>query len=499
MFLMSLGFSIVLTGIYDYLQKKLESPGVEFMGFVVAANPLGQMIFSPLVGWWGNKLGSIRLPLLLTLALFAFASGLYSVLEILPAESRKSCILIARFLVGVSSANIAVARSYLSAATRFSERTQAVSMVSLAQVLGFVVGPAIQAAVTFLGSDGVSLFGLPINMYTSVGWINVLMGILNFILFLPWNFSEHRIAAREAMKENCKATEEETWKSSKPDYLAAWTLICAFSVLVFNFVLIETLGSSLTMNQFAWTGREAMYYMGIMMSVGAVLACIVFLLIGPICKRISEIKVMMWGGFFFMVLGRLAMIPWGTDPPVIAEYGKYGNETKFSNGTEKVGCPSIQEWCRYTPQMTIIQYLIGYSFTTMGYPLGVTLAQTIFSKILGPRPQGLWMGLMTGGGCAARVLGPVFVGVIYNRFGTYHTFGVTGATLVLCMVWMQIVDKRLIPSKEIENATKNLADPEGKIDIELPLIHVKSEHLQNQQKDIENVPLSENNARSLGD
>ncbi|XP_033220137.1 major facilitator superfamily domain-containing protein 8 isoform X4 [Belonocnema kinseyi] len=396
MFLMSLGFSIVLTGIYDYLQKKLESPGVEFMGFVVAANPLGQMIFSPLVGWWGNKLGSIRLPLLLTLALFAFASGLYSVLEILPAESRKSCILIARFLVGVSS-------------------------------------------------------------------------------------------------------EEETWKSSKPDYLAAWTLICAFSVLVFNFVLIETLGSSLTMNQFAWTGREAMYYMGIMMSVGAVLACIVFLLIGPICKRISEIKVMMWGGFFFMVLGRLAMIPWGTDPPVIAEYGKYGNETKFSNGTEKVGCPSIQEWCRYTPQMTIIQYLIGYSFTTMGYPLGVTLAQTIFSKILGPRPQGLWMGLMTGGGCAARVLGPVFVGVIYNRFGTYHTFGVTGATLVLCMVWMQIVDKRLIPSKEIENATKNLADPEGKIDIELPLIHVKSEHLQNQQKDIENVPLSENNARSLGD
>ena len=76
------------------------------------------------------------------------------------------------------------------------------------QVLGFVVGPAIQAAVTFLGSDGVSLFGLPINMYTSVGWINVFLGILNFILFFPWNFTEHRIAAREAMKEGCKATGE---------------------------------------------------------------------------------------------------------------------------------------------------------------------------------------------------------------------------------------------------------------------------------------------------
>lgn len=34
-----------------------------------------------------------------------------------------------------SAANIAVARSYLSAATKLSERTHAVSMVSLAQVI----------------------------------------------------------------------------------------------------------------------------------------------------------------------------------------------------------------------------------------------------------------------------------------------------------------------------------------------------------------------------
>ena len=75
------------------------------MGFVVAANPLGQMIFSPLVGWWSNKLGTIRLPLLLTLSLFTFASGLYSILEILPMRSRKIWMLLARFLVGVSSGN----------------------------------------------------------------------------------------------------------------------------------------------------------------------------------------------------------------------------------------------------------------------------------------------------------------------------------------------------------------------------------------------------------
>ncbi|XP_015610069.1 major facilitator superfamily domain-containing protein 8 isoform X2 [Cephus cinctus] len=471
MFLMSLGFSIILTGVWPYLDKLDPTAGKEFMGYVVAANPLGQMLFSPLVGWWGNKRGSVRLPLLLTLALFTVASAAYSTLEIIPGD-RKTVMITARFFVGVSSANIAVARSYLSAATRLSERTQAVSMVSLAQVLGFVVGPGLQAAVTPLGDKGYKLLGLPFNMYTMAGWINVVMGLFNFVLFLPWNFKERKIAAREAMRDQGKATEEETWKSMKPDYLASWTLICAFFVLVFNFVLLETLGTSLTMDQFAWSKTEALYYMGLLMSVGAIVACITFVMIGPLCKKFSERKIMLWGGFFFMIIGRVICIPWGPDPPVIAELGPFGNWTTDGNGTEILGCPSTQEWCRHTPQMTVTQFMIGYGFTTIGYPLGVTLIQTIFSKVLGPRPQGVWMGLMTGAGCASRVMGPVFVGLIYTRYGTYHTFGITGVMLVLAMIWMQIVDKRLVPPKFAEAST-NKAQTAGteKGDVEIPLVH----------------------------
>lgn len=125
MFLMSLGFSIVLTGVWPYLDKvqfkitnikKVQNyidyfillfqldrtAGKEYMGYVVAANPLGQMLFSPLVGWWGNKRGSVRLPLLITLLLFICASAMYSILEILPGD-RKALMASARFLVGVSS------------------------------------------------------------------------------------------------------------------------------------------------------------------------------------------------------------------------------------------------------------------------------------------------------------------------------------------------------------------------------------------------------------
>lgn len=42
------------------------------------------------------------------------------------------------------------------------------------------------------------------------------------------------------MKIQGKATEKETWKGIKPDYISTWSLIVAFFVLVFNFVLLET-------------------------------------------------------------------------------------------------------------------------------------------------------------------------------------------------------------------------------------------------------------------
>ncbi|OAD61350.1 Major facilitator superfamily domain-containing protein 8 [Eufriesea mexicana] len=448
MFLMSLGFSIVITGVWPYLGKLDSGAGKEFMGYVIAANPLGQMLFSPLIGWWADKRGSIRIPLLSTLALFILASGMYSILEIIPA-------------------NIAVARSYLSAATKFVERTHAVSMVSLAQVLGFAVGPSLQTAVTPLGEDGVYFIFLPINMYTMTGWINVIMGILNFVLFLPWNFTEHRIAIRETMRSEGKQTEEETLKSIKPDNLAAWTLICAFFVLVFNFVLLETLGTALTMEQFAWTKADAVYYVGVLMSIGAVVSSITFIMIEPLCKRFNERKVMLLGGFLSMIIGSILYIPWGPDPPKIAYLGPFGNITKDSNGTEIVGCPSTQEWCTYTPQLTVTQFLIGYGFTTIGYPLGVTLIQTIFSNVLGPRPQGVWMGFMTGAGCASRVLGPVFISLIYTHFGTYYTFGITGFTLIVCMLWLQLVNKRLVPLRPILSK-----------DAEIPLVHLKTNDAQ---------------------
>lgn len=83
-------------------------------------------------------------------------------------------------------------------------------------------------------------------------------------------------------------SEKEVLKCMKPDLVSSWTLIAAFFVLVFNFVLLETLATSLTMDQFAWSKRQALEYMGALMSAGAVLACVTFAAIGPLTKLFEE-------------------------------------------------------------------------------------------------------------------------------------------------------------------------------------------------------------------
>lgn len=223
----------------------------------------------------------------------------------------------------------------------------------------------------------------------------------------------------------------------------------------------------MTMDQFAWTKAEALAYMGITMCVGGAIACVTFVLINPLCKWFDERSVMIWGGFFLMVIGRLVHIPWGSTTPKmamneteLAGYLSTLNETMAKN-FENVGCTSSQDWCRTTRVMTLGQFVAGYAVTSVGYPIGVTLIQTIFSKILGPRPQGTWMGIMTGAGSLSRVFGPVFVGTIYTRLGTNWTFGVTSAMMVVSMLWLLVYNAQLLPPTITNNSPPGVVEAGG--------------------------------------
>lgn len=74
---------------------------------------------------------------------------------------------------------------------------------------------------------------------------------------------------------------------------------------------------------------------------------------------------------------------------------------------------------------------------------GLTLIQSIFSKVVGTRPQGLWQSFLTVSGCASRIIGPLFVSLIYARFGTLWLSVSTGLMMVAPVIWLFFIQKRL--------------------------------------------------------
>lgn len=200
------------------------------------------------------------------------------------------------------------------------------------------------------------------------------------------------------------------------------------------------------MDQFAWTKKEALQYIAWIMTTGGIVACFTFFSINPLCKKFKESDVLIFGGFFVMILGRIAHIPYRDELPKFA----YPKERLLDNGTmiiydddhpDTLGCP--QDWCKTTSKLGFYEFLLGYMLTSVGYPIGLTLIQTIFSKVLGPRPQGNWQGLITNAGCLSRITGPIFVIYGYTTYGPLWTFLAILILTFIPMIFLIILKKRL--------------------------------------------------------
>lgn len=476
MFIFATGFSIILTGVYPYMKELSPELDEETIlaryGWVVSVNPLGQMIASPLFGWLYQKTGSARLVGLITSVAYIVGNILYSILSVFPEDYRYGLLLFSRFIVGVSSGNIATVRSYIAAATFTEERTAQMSVASSFQSVGFTLGPGIQAALTPFKCTDVEAEDsqyLSFDMYTSAGWVCAFLGLLSFILFLPFIFKEVDVSLKErqyATECNKLMNEEDvSLDLPSPDTVAAVICIAAFFTYVFNFVLIETLGTPLCMDQFGWSEEETVLYFGILIASASILCVFLFAIVGPLCKRFDERKVLIFVGILFMFLGRIIVFPIpGFDHPPLANSTAPENGANFTDanvfksflvGTSKnIPCenaPSAStgcalEWCKDQPALQVWQLFGGIIIGTIGYPFAIAITQSIFSKIIGPRPQGHWMGLFSSvADSLPRLLGLFVVSFIYTNYGMYLTAGLMVFTVLIALVLILIFYKRLIP------------------------------------------------------
>ncbi|KAK7086631.1 Major facilitator superfamily domain-containing protein 8 [Halocaridina rubra] len=516
-FIGSVGFSIVLTGVWPYVQQLDSGVSKEFLGWVIAVNPLGQMLASPLLGLWANKAGSSRGPLLFTVALNILGNALYAILSVFGSAAR-AMMVFARFLVGVSFANMAIIRSYIAASTTTSERTSAVAFTSAAQGCGFIIGPALQAAIAVsFASDSEAAADVleyqlddetPVvewNMYTAAGWSAAFLGFINFFLFLPCVFQEHHIAAKEAQFH--KSSNETNENLPKPDYLTVVSSLVTFYIVQFVFVLIEVLLVPLCIDMYAWSDETTLTIIGVGLCIAGLVATAMFASVGTLAKKFDERKLYIWLGLVPLLLSMGCFFPVGSTYPKIQnctysnksiqrearsmpdvnlevikipvdfQNYKYFRNTvdnfiseeseSFSNEIPQLarfgrtrrnirrrekkcsdtGCPPEQEWCKYTPIIEIPQLVVACFIAFIGYPVAFSMSSSLYSKLLGPKPQGVWMGILTSTGSLSRMTGPIFVSYMYTTLGTRWTFGLLFFVMIFTVLLISLFFRRLVPMK----------------------------------------------------
>ncbi|XP_074651229.1 major facilitator superfamily domain-containing protein 8-like [Tubulanus polymorphus] len=457
MFLSSISFSICMSSIWPFLRVVDLKTSTDFLGWVIAAYSIGQFFASPLFGFWANCRESSKEPLIITIVISTIGNLMYAYIQDFPSP-RRYYLLAARALIGFGAGNVAVVRSYVSGATTIKERTSALAHVSAAQAIGFILGPALQAAFVSLGYPGiVEIPEIHINFYTATGFVSAILSVINLILVVVV-FGEYRVHDDNTSPSIANVQDSSSSQSllhkDTPDVASVISCNILFFVVLFVFSIFETIATPLSMDMFGWTKEQATLYTGIMLACSGVLAICIFIGVKYLSKKMNE-RYILLGGFIFCLLSFITYLPWGKHYPaieptdIIPIHPDNGTTTEPSTGAPPVGCPMIHSWCFTTPKIYLAQFLAATALLSIGYPTTNVMTYSIYSKVLGPRPQGTQMGWITASGSSARTLGPVFVSYVYDSYGPRYIFASVSGVLLLTVIFTfsLILLKRLLPFK----------------------------------------------------
>ncbi|KAF4519572.1 hypothetical protein B566_EDAN004780 [Ephemera danica] len=224
---------------------------------------------------------------------------------------------------------------------------------------------------TPLGEDGVLIFEgvLSLNMYNAIGWISAIINLaILLVLVWPGMFCEQRIAGLEATR-NRSETSEGDWSKIHVRHLDNHGPVC-----VEQGRILKIHGA---LDDFRFDERSDQ---------------------------------LLYGGFMLMAMGVFLYVPLGGD------HSQLQISEVNLNGTEVLGCPvTTQAWCATIPVMKKEQIVVAYLLYSIGDSVSITLCLALLSKILGARPQGVWIGVKMALSSLSRVIGPIIMSSVYMR------------------------------------------------------------------------------------
>ncbi|XP_071950216.1 major facilitator superfamily domain-containing protein 8-like [Antedon mediterranea] len=432
-FFEAVGYSMVIPSIWPYLQVIYHEATTSMLGWIIASNSLATLIVAPICGVWANKYGS-KVPLTVTLFLGIVASVTYAYLY-LPKHNNHIYMLVSRVIQGASAGCIAITRTFVSAATTLEERTDATVHLMASQTMGFLLGPVLQTAFVPLGEEWIrwDAIKLRINMYTMPSILIALMALVNFLLII-YVFQDIHIA--DDPDDPDGEYEEETTEEYRSELVTCFYINLAYCGIMVTFSFTETLASPYAMHILGWSRSLAVRNISLIMALLAILGIGSVLLLKVLSSKLGD-RIVFVVGMLILSSGVCFFIPFGR------HHLKRPANITFDD--EGGGCPWHYDWCSNTPNMVLPFFYLAMCMFAIGYSTSQVILYTMYSKILGPRPQGLYMGFFTGVGSVGKTIGPLFGTEVYVQHGVRWAFGSLSIFITSILILCVPLYSRLLP------------------------------------------------------
>lgn len=288
-------------------------------------------------------------------------------------------LCLARGMAGLFGGSIATAQAYVADVTTRDERPKYMGMVGASIGLGFVVGPALGAGFIAFG------YGFRAVAFFSAA---LLVGNLCFAFY---RLHESRRPGTEPGSVGRRFSLD-AWRIALR-HRALRSILGATFLTTFAFVGMETTLAFLTRDRFGFGAFE----LGLLLTyVGVVMIIVQGGLIGPLSKRLGVRRLAVIGGLFM--------------------------------GLALVALP-------LAPSLTLA--LVAMGLLAAGQGLSTPSLSSLNSQIAEPEEQGTVLGVAQSLSAAARAVGPLLAGLLYDLQASLPYF-VSGALAVLAAVMVAL-------------------------------------------------------------
>ncbi|KDO31786.1 hypothetical protein SPRG_03706 [Saprolegnia parasitica CBS 223.65] len=343
------------------------------MGLLTSVFSVGRLISSTVLGWMCDRY-SFRFVYLFSSFLGVVGNIIY-VLADNPTFDPIYVLLVSRFIVGFGAGNRSVCRANVAAMTHVSQRLKYLTILGMVVFLGYALTPGLGG---LMAGTHFSIFGAKINELTAPGLVLAILNLITMVLMF-FTFDDS-IGSGDAPDVSPKRTKSQRLAELDEDTVDLPQSLIYWGIFVFMLLNMLTRG---------------------MLAIFETINVPFFLQV----TGHSSSQAIMAASTFQFNLGLLGLFSYGA---IELWRNAISDVLWLLLGFAAGALGNFVLLWNVSPDWAYTQMTVGVLFVwSICSPLTTAVCVVAFSKILGTRQQGTWMGLLGSAASVSRIIMPL--------------------------------------------------------------------------------------------